>query len=151
MPSQNSFSINLNQQQTIAKARLEKISQGDEHALEQVKKYHSQPEALSIDTILLADVQYALARELGLPSWRQLKAHAAMLEYHKRAISQQTPALDHDLNTLHVRCGHDIQQRLKEGGFKGQFLPMVDPLCMGPIPSDARTFVAKRAEYVANK
>ncbi len=37
MPSQNSFSINLNQQQTIAKARLEKISQGDEHALEQVK------------------------------------------------------------------------------------------------------------------
>ncbi|MGP8306175.1 DUF1835 domain-containing protein [Vibrio sp. YIC-376] len=150
MQSQNSFSINLKQQKAIAKKRLKAIRQSDHSALEQVKKFHSQPDALSFNTIQLADVQHALARELGLPSWSKLKAHVENLESHKRAISLKGRALDHDLSTLHVRCGHDIQQRLVESGFEGHFLPMIDPLCIGPIPNNEQSFLALRAHYVAS-
>ncbi|MEX3071434.1 DUF1835 domain-containing protein [Vibrio alginolyticus] len=148
MQSHNSFSINLNQQKSIAKKRLKAIRQNDEGVFEQVRKFHSQPSTLSFDNIQLADVQHALARELGLPNWSKLKSHVEDLELHKHAISRQAQALDHDLKTLHVRCGHDIQQRLKESGFEGHFLPMIDPLCIGPIPSDEPSFFAIRAQYV---
>lgn len=150
MQFQNSFSVNLKQQKAIAKKRLKAIRQNDHTVLEQVKMFHSKPEMLSFDTVQLADVQHALARELGLPSWGKLKAHVENLESHKDAISLKEQALDHDLNTLHVRCGHDIQQLLIESGFEGHFLPMIDPLCIGPIPNNEQSFLALRAQYVVN-
>lgn len=150
MESQNSFSINLDQQKAIAKKRLKAIRLRDESVLKKIKKLHSQPDTLSFDNIQLAHVQHALARELGLASWSLLKAHVADLESHKHAISLQAQALDHDLKTLHVRCGHDIKQQLKESGFEGHFLPMIDPLCIGPIPSDEPSFFSVRAQYVVN-
>ncbi|MCQ9084169.1 DUF1835 domain-containing protein [Vibrio harveyi] len=148
MQSYNSFSINLNQQKSVAKKRLKAIRQKDTIALKQVKQFHSQPETLTPDSIQLSDVQHALARELGLPSWSKLKAHIEELERHKHAIDHQANPLDADLKTLHVRCGHDIQQLLKTCGFEGDFLPMIDPLCIGPIPNDEKGFVAIRAQYV---
>ncbi|WP_199455138.1 DUF1835 domain-containing protein [Vibrio owensii] len=150
MQSQNSFSINLNQQKSVAKKRLKAIRHNDTNALDQVKQFHSQPEPLTPESIQLADVQHALARELGLPSWSKLKAHVEELESHKLAINNQANPLDAELKTLHVRCGHDIQQQLKTCGFEGDFLPMIDPLCIGPIPSDAKGFVAIRAQYVVD-
>lgn len=150
MQSHNSFSINLNQQKSVAKKRLKAIRHNDTRALEQVKQFHSQPETLTPESIQLADVQHALARELGLPSWNKLKAHVEELESHKLAINNQANPLDAELTTLHVRCGHDIQQQLKTCGFKGDFLPMIDPLCIGPIPSNEKGFVAIRAQYVVD-
>lgn len=150
MRTHNSFSINLNQQKSVAKKRLKAIRHNDTNTLEQVKQFHSQPESLTPESIQLADVQHALARELGLPSWSKLKAHVEELESHKLAINNQTNPLDAELNTLHVRCGHDIQQQLKTCGFEGDFLPMIDPLCIGPIPSNQKGFVAIRAQYVVD-
>ncbi|MEF1329334.1 DUF1835 domain-containing protein [Vibrio sp. M260121] len=150
MQSHNSFSINLNQQKSVAKKRLKAIRHNDTNALDQVKQFHSQPETLTPESIQLADVQHALARELGLPSWSKLKAHVEELESHKLAINNQANPLDAELNTLHVRCGHDIQQQLKTCGFEGDFLPMIDPLCIGPIPSNEKGFVAIRAQYVVD-
>lgn len=150
MQSHNSFSINLNQQKSVAKKRLKAIRHNDTRVLDQVKQFHSQPETLTPETIRLADVQHALARELGLPSWSKLKAHVEELESHKLAINNQANPLDAELTTLHVRCGHDIQQQLKTCGFEGDFLPMIDPLCIGPIPSNEKGFVAIRAQYVVD-
>ncbi|YCO00942.1 DUF1835 domain-containing protein [Vibrio sp. VNB-15] len=150
MQSHNSFSINLNQQKSVAKKRLKAIRKNDENALEQVKQFHTQPEKLSPSSIQLADVQHALARELGLSSWSKLKAHVEKLESHKLAIKNQEESLDGELRTLHVRCGHDIQQQLKTCGFEGDFLPMIDPLCIGPIPSNEKGFVAIRAQYLVD-
>lgn len=150
MQSHNSFSINLNQQKSVAKKRLKAIRHNDTNALEQVKQFHSKPEALTPESIQLADVQHALARELGLSSWSKLKAHVEELESHKLAINNQANPLDAELTTLHVRCGHDIQQQLKTCGFEGDFLPMIDPLCIGPIPNDEKGFVAIRAQYVVD-
>lgn len=150
MQSHNSFSINLNQQKSVAKKRLKAIRHNDTRTLEQVKQFHSQPETLTPESIQLADVQHALARELGLPSWNKLKAHVEELESHKLAINNQANPLDAELATLHVRCGHDIQQQLKTCGFEGDFLPMIDPLCIGPIPNDEKGLVAIRAQYVVD-
>lgn len=150
MQSHNSFSINLNQQKSVAKKRLKAIRHNDTNALDQVKQFHSKPEGLTPESIQLADVQHALARELGLPSWSKLKAHVEELESHKIAINNQENPLDAELTTLHVRCGHDIKQQLKTCGFEGDFLPMIDPLCIGPIPSDEKGFVAIRAQYVVD-
>lgn len=150
MQSHNSFSINFNQQKSIAKKRLKAIRQNDTNALKLVKQFHLQPTNLTPESIQLADVQHALARELGLPSWSKLKAHVEELESHKYAINNKNKPLDADLKTLHVRCGHDIQQPLKTCGFEGVFLPMIDPLCIGPIPNDEHAFLAIRAQYVVD-
>ncbi|WP_104036186.1 DUF1835 domain-containing protein [Vibrio jasicida] len=151
MQSHNSFSINLNQQKSVAKKRLKAIRQNNEDTLKLVKQFHTQPEKLTPESVKLSDVQHALARELGLPSWSKLKAHVEKLEFHKRAIDNQEKPLDAELTTLHVRCGHDIQQQLKTCGFEGDFLPMIDPLCIGPIPDDDNTFLALRAQYVVDR
>ncbi|EJG2005407.1 DUF1835 domain-containing protein [Vibrio parahaemolyticus] len=148
MNSTNSFSININQQKSIAKKTLKAIRLYDDATLELVKRFHSKPESLTPNTIQLADVQHALARELGLSSWSKLKAHVEELEAHKLAIKEQKPPLDAKVKTLHVRCGHDIQLQLKASGFEGTFLTLIDPLCIGPIPATPQNFLAIRAQYV---
>ena len=45
---------------------------------------------------------------------------------------RQKPAPDADLKTLHIRCGHDIQERIAEA-FVGDFWPYVTPFCVGPV------------------
>jgi len=109
MQSYNKFSINFKQQKSEAKKRLKAIRQGDESAFTLAKKFHSHPDTLSIENIQLADVHFSLAREVGLPSWSKLKAHIEELELHKQAITNKEQALDNQLKTLHVRCGHDTR------------------------------------------
>lgn len=43
---------------------------------------------------------------------------------------------DGDVDTLHIRCGSDIRETLREAGFRGAFLEYSDPLCRGPVPRD---------------
>lgn len=38
-------------------------------------------------------------------------------------------------NLLHLRCGQDILQNLKDAGLPGRFLSYSDPLCEGPTPN----------------
>ncbi|MEZ9233089.1 DUF1835 domain-containing protein [Vibrio amylolyticus] len=150
MHSHNDFVINLNHQKSVAKKRLKAIRSGDLLALQAIKPFHPNPEDITTDNVQLADVQCALARELGLSSWSKLKTHTENLTSHKQAIELQATGLDSELTTLHVRCGHDIQNKLKTCGFEGEFLPLIDPLCIGPVPSDDQTFVAIRAQYVVD-
>jgi hypothetical protein len=42
--------------------------------------------------------------------------------------------IDADASTLHVRCGSDIRDGLREAGFAGDFLEYSDPICQGPVP-----------------
>lgn len=150
MSKQDPFAINFAQQKNNAKQRLKAIRKGDAATLNQVKHFHSQPDQLQSETIQLADVQFALARELGLPSWPRLKAHTEELTRQRHAIENQADAPDRDIPTLHVRCGHDLQQCLKICGFQGDFLAMNDPLCMGPVPADNASFLSIRAHYISD-
>lgn len=150
MHTHNQFSIDIERQKTRAKKLLKSIRNGDKEALIQVQKYQNKPAKITSENAQLADIQFAIARELGLPSWSKLKKHVQEQALHQKAIETNEPALDAEMSTLHVRCGHDIQARLKEAGFNGEFLPLIDPLCIGPIPSDEKSFIAIRAAYVAD-
>tara|TARA_R110000751_G_scaffold307911_2_gene435237 strand:+ start:48871 stop:49959 length:1089 start_codon:yes stop_codon:yes gene_type:complete len=81
-------------------------------------------------------------------SWSKLKQHIKILQQHRQAIIEHHAPLDSDPCTLHVRCGHDIQGLLKEAGFKGDFLALIDPLCIGPLPASKKDFIVRRAKYV---
>lgn len=143
-----SFFLNLKHQKSIAKKRLKAIRKGDVLVMEKVTEYHPKPNELSSNTMQLADVQLALARELGLACWSRLKKHVETLQQHRQAITDQAAPLDSDVITLHVRCGHDIQGLLQEGGFEGDFLALIDPLCIGPLPASKKDFIERRAQYI---
>ncbi len=57
-------------------------------------------------------------------------------------------SLDSDRTTLHVRCGSDILNSLREAGFTGDFLEYSDPVCEGPVP-DVPDLIEIRARYLA--
>lgn len=56
--------------------------------------------------------------------------------------------LDSDLATLHIRCGSDICDGLRQAGFTGDFLEYSDPICEGPVP-DLLDLIGKRAHFLA--
>ena len=51
-------------------------------------------------------------------------------------------------DTLHIRCGSDIQPKLRKAGFIGEFLELSDPVCMGPVPNTP-DLPDIRARYIA--
>lgn len=136
MTTHNAFSLRLDVLKRRAKQRLKALKHSDSQEWQQVRAHHPKAMALNTDNIRLADIQLVIARELGLPSWAQLKVHTDELDYHRQQIAHKVAPLDSDQRTLHVRCGHDIQHRLTEAGFTGDFLPYIDPFCLGPLDRD---------------
>jgi len=126
----SAFRLNLEQQKNRAKDLLRAAKASDAEALARLGK--TGPEAVK-----LADAQFAIARELRFASWTKLKAHIASMERHRAAIDKQSPALDGELHTLHIRCGHDIQKPLEEAGFVGDFLVHAFPYISAPLRSGA--------------
>ena len=57
---------------------------------------------------------------------------AASLIAARHRIAPMTAA-DADLHTLHIRCGSDLQGKLGEAGFGGDFVEFADPFCTGPL------------------
>jgi hypothetical protein len=51
----------------------------------------------------------------------------------RAAIERKQAAPDGDLKTLHLRCGHDIENTLVEAGFVGSFHAHITPYCLGPV------------------
>ncbi|MEJ1962365.1 MAG: DUF1835 domain-containing protein [Gammaproteobacteria bacterium] len=69
------------------------------------------------------------------------------MERQRTAIDSNQPALDADVKTLHLRCGHDIQGTLEEAGFTGDFLPHINPYCQGPLTNTA-DYYERRARFI---
>ncbi len=123
---------------------LEKLKKESKDLLKQIKT--SAPEALErleprlhakAATLKLADAQYIIARENGLPSWAKLKHHIAAMSDAREHIerSPSSPSSpDAEYTTLHIRCGDDIEQALLRGGFKGDFLEISNPFPQGHVP-----------------
>jgi Domain of unknown function (DUF1835) len=55
--------------------------------------------------------------------------------------------IDADARTLHIRCGSDIRDGLREVGFGGDFLEYSDPICQGPVP-DGPDLLQRRAQFL---
>jgi len=130
--------LNLEQQKTRAKELLRAVRRSEPEALARVQAHHPQARegSFSVEHCKLSDAQLVIARELGVASWPKLKAHIERLDRARDAIADGRAAPDRDGPTVHIRCGSDIRQPLKDAGFAGDFLEFSDPLWLGPL-SDA--------------
>lgn len=125
------FRLNLEQQQKRAKELLRAARAGDASALAKFK--HSPPK--------LAEAQFAIARELRFESWAELKRHIAAMTRERARLTRHASApeqiaelaLDGDARTLHVRCGSDLREPLRDAGFNGDFLEHSYPYLIGPV------------------
>jgi len=133
----SAFRLNLEQQKNRAKDLLRALKAGDAEALSRFAAAGSgsvtpdSPVEPRV-TAKLADAQFVIARELRFSSWAGLKTHIQSMDRERAAIDEKRPAPDADLKTLHIRCGHDIQERISEA-FVGDFWPYVLPYCVGPV------------------
>src|SRR6202035_1717733 len=69
---------NLDQLRRQAKDLLRAIRQGDATAIAELRKHH--PQEISPSDAKLADVQVALARSYGIPSWPRLVTACRMTD-----------------------------------------------------------------------
>lgn len=146
------FRLDLEQQRKRAKELRQLFQAGDQDAHRRFRQH--QP-ALWKDggTVArpakLSDAQLVIAREIGLPSWPKLKAHVRAMQGMRERIERGGATADLDMKTLHIRCGCDIQSRLAEAGFAGDFLEYSDALCQGPVLADP-SWLDRRAEFLAD-
>lgn len=63
--------------------------------------------------------------------------------------SDTSKAPDGDRPTLHLRCGSDLRDGLRNAGFAGAFLEFADPYCQGPVCAGP-DFHALRARFLAD-
>jgi hypothetical protein len=139
----SAFRLNLEQQKNRAKDLLRAAKTGDANALSRLAAARRDSAAhQSLDrlqaSVKLADAQFAIAQELRLGSWMKLKAHIASMDRQRAAIDAKSPALDGELKTLHIRCGHDIQEPLVQAGFLGDFLVHAFPYISAPLAHGSR-------------
>ena len=137
--TRSAFRLNLEQQKNRAKDLLRAAKAGKKDALARIVAAGAPASAANTSgaALKLADAQFVIARELRFASWVKLKAHIASMERERTAMAQEQPAPDGNIKTLHVRCGHDIQNTLKDAGFTGDFYPLVTPYCQGPVTNGA--------------
>jgi hypothetical protein len=140
-----SFRLNLEQQRKRAKDLLRAARAGDHDALSRL--HIATAGRVPAGDVKLGDAQFAVAREVGLASWRELRRHIDALTAARAAIGN-SPAPDARMPTLHIRCGTDIEQELRRAGFTGDFLSLWDSFPVGPVTSGA-DWIEARARYLA--
>ncbi len=133
--------INLEQQRKRARELLRRLKNGTEPA--KLASLHSLD---SCSSVKLSDAQWLIAKDLGFSSWSKLKAHIDSIDFIARNPSF---AADDEVNTVHWRCGDDIEHSLRLAGFKGIFHTLTDPLCMGPVQDLAYSaYRTQRVEFI---
>ena len=137
------FRLDLAQQHLRAQALLRAAAAG-EPAARQRLGVHCDSTRNPAPT--LATAQDCIARELRLPDWQALERHCALLQQQREQLSNGV-TLDDDLRTLHIRCGHDIQQTLRTAGLDGAFDVQIDPYVQGPVTAD-NDWLQRRAEFL---
>ncbi len=153
-PTASPFRLNLEQQRKRAKELHRALLAGGGEALARFRRHHprgdqlSEAAAVSPAGLSLADAQCIVARELGLPSWPKLKAHIEAETVARARLAGGAGARDADCPTLHLRCGSDIEQGLRQAGLAGAFLEYSDPFCQGPVVAE-RDWLERRAEFLA--
>jgi len=140
------FRLNLEQQQKRAKELLKAARGGDAVAL---ARFRSPPK--------LAEAQFLIARELRLADWAELKRHIGAMMRERAAIEASRGealgdlAVDAELRTLHVRCGSDIEQPLRDAGFAGEFYEHSYPYLIGPVRDGGPGCLEERARFLVTR
>ncbi len=138
------FRLNFEQQGKRAKELLRDALARDRAAL---ARFDHQHVGKAGHTLKLADAQRVIARELRFDDWAALKRHIARMST-ARVAAEAGDRLDADVPTLHIRCGSDIRDRLKDAGFHGDFYEHNYPYLIGPVREGAGA-LEERARFIA--
>ena len=134
------FRLNFEQQGKRAKDLLKAARAGEADAL---ARFKSPPKSRP----RLAEAQYLIARELRFDSWAAMKRHISEMTLAREAMHASVP--DSDLPTLHIRCGHDLQESLKEAGFDGDYYVDIYPYIIGPV-REGSGYLEQRARHIVD-
>jgi hypothetical protein len=135
--SYGAFRLNFEQQQKRAKELLKAARSGDPDA---VWRFTRTPPKL-------AEAQYLIARELRFENWATLKRHTAAMARERDGMSDSV--LDADLRTLHVRCGNDLKQSLRQAGLRGDFYEHSYPYVAAPV-REGTDALEQRARFIVD-
>lgn len=138
------FRLNLEQQKKRAKELLRAAKAGDDPALQRLATHVP---ADKTRPLTLASAQHTLARELRFANWAALKQHITAMEMQRQLLDSNREALDGDERTMHIRCGHDIQETLLSAGLRGDFNLHINPYLQGPVTADAN-WLEQRARFI---
>jgi len=147
---QNTFRLNLEQQKKQAKELLKGFQVGASDAVSRFQTSHPKfvhkEHNMERFTPKISDAQLVISRELGCKTWSQLKHHILLMQSLKGQVDTKTNVLDEPENSLHIRCGSDIEKSLVKAGFGGDFLEFSDPFCVGPVSYDYK--IEERAHFL---
>jgi hypothetical protein len=135
------FRINFEQQQKRAKDLVKSAKAGDNDALLRLQR------AGFTDEPKLAHAQHCIARELRFTNWAALKQHCETMAQVRDSLGRD---LDVDCRTMHIRCGTDFLDELREAGFRGDFNLHINPYLEGPVLNKPNWLEA-RAHFVATR
>ncbi|MEH6405525.1 MAG: DUF1835 domain-containing protein, partial [Sneathiella sp.] len=148
--SMKGLKLSLEKLKKEAKRLLKGVKAADEIALHRIRTNHPKVRSgvRAIDALTLVDIQHVLARENGFDSWPKLKSHLQSMEAAKTLIRSGKP-ID-PAGCVHIRCGSDIGLPLKEAGFRGDFLEIINPFTMGPVCThyDTDAKLSERVDYI---
>ena len=142
--------LSLEKLKKEAKDLVKQLKAGHAEAIDRLFQFHPKGSKCDFRTAKLADAQSIIARENGFGSWARLKAHFECLQQANTHLQQPHLELDHDLKTLHIRCGSDIQTTLQGCGFTGEFLEISNPFPQGQVPpyDPLDDFVKTRRDFI---
>jgi hypothetical protein len=139
------FRLNFEQQGKRAKELLKAARAGKPEVLARFKS-----------TPRLAEAQYLIAQELRFDNWTALKRHIAAMTRERAAAKAQmalTPdapsVLDGEMPTLHIRCGSDLKEPLRDAGFRGDFYEHNYPYLIGPA-REGPGWLEQRARFLVD-
>ncbi|USG61238.1 DUF1835 domain-containing protein [Sneathiella marina] len=133
-----------------AKSLLKDVKNADPLAKSRILSTHPKVRdgSRKFEDITLVDCQHVLAIECGFDSWPKLKRHLIALKAASRLVTSGK-SIDGP-KAVHIRCGSDIGQTLKDAGFNGDFLEVINPFAMGPVlpSSQKERSYELRSQYI---
>jgi len=142
--------LSLEKLKKEAKDLLKALKENQPEAVARLVQRHPKGQQRDFSELKLADAQCIIAREKGLTSWAKLKTHFSLIHQAYEHVRRPHFKLDHDLKTLHIRCGSDIQATLQTCGFSGEFMEISNPFPEGPVPpfNPLDNFVKTRNDFI---
>jgi len=142
--------LSLEKLKKDSKALLKALKTNQPQALDRLVQHHPKGQDCDVKALKLADAQCIIARENGLASWAKLKAHFTLIHQAYKQLQRPHLTLDHDVETLHIRCGSDIQTTLQDCGFAGEYMEISNPFPQGRVPpfDPLDQFVTLRSDFI---
>ncbi len=142
--------LSLEKLKKEAKDLLKALKLNQSEAIARFVQYHPKGQQCNFSELKLADAQCIIARENGFTSWAKLKTHFSLMQQAVEHIRHPHLKLDHDLKTLHIRCGTDIHMALQTCGFSGEFMEVSNPFSQGRVPpfDPLDNFIKTRSDFI---